>query len=364
MGSQRYYFASISNGTGDIYLGQPNGDQNTDETTFYTTMQANGAAIGLAVTDLGGGNLIVNYITVPGSGAFITTSVDGAQSVNVAGGVGTTTGQGSVFTYTGWGGAAGNLYIYGPSIVTNTIQGYPGTPGDSTTGTDSKGNSISSYSTNGNGGGAFLSAGCVVTGPQGNVTPTIVGCTVDGVFKGGISLGISTPLTGGTNGNILYNNGDTIADAPLSAFLIDSYAILGTTSNTPAGMSRLGEYISTSKAVGSPVSLTTATAANIVSISLTAGDWDVSGIVSYTASSATVTQKAAGISATSATLPTDGSEGYSGASQTTTTNIDSITLTRKQLLLAGTTTVYLVGKATFSAGTVGGFGVITARRAH
>lgn len=139
-------------------------------------------------------------------------------------------------------------------------------------------------------------------------------------------------------------------------------AILGTTAadNAPAGT--YGEYLESKIASGSAVSLTTATAANITSISLTAGDWDVEGSINFSQGAATATATVGGINTTSATLPTDGSEVNSGVIGTTITVVDGVTLPRRRVNVSATTTVYLVGRATFSAGTVTGYGVINARR--
>lgn len=138
--------------------------------------------------------------------------------------------------------------------------------------------------------------------------------------------------------------------------------INGVTDASSAAAGDVGQVISSLVVVGSPISLTTATAANITSISLTAGDWDVTGNINLTAAAATSTAAQGAIHTTSATLPVDGSEVYSGLQTTTTSYIDSITIPRKRVNVSVTTTVYLVAKATFSAGTVGGFGGITARR--
>jgi len=141
-----------------------------------------------------------------------------------------------------------------------------------------------------------------------------------------------------------------------------SVAIHGTSTNDSAAAGNVGEEIQSLVALGSAVGLTNVTPANITSISLTAGDWDVEGSVNFTMAAATFTQTEAGISSTSATLPSDGSEVYSGLQGTTLTLKDSITLPRKRVSLASTTTVYLVAQAAFSAGTVSGYGAITARR--
>lgn len=146
---------------------------------------------------------------------------------------------------------------------------------------------------------------------------------------------------------------------------VSSADISGTTTNNSAVAGNLGEFVSSLVAVGSPVALSTGTAANVTSISLTAGDWDVEGNVNIINAGSTLTGSPnvqAGISSTSATLPSDGSECSSGILGTTLTNTDGITLPRKRMSLAVTTTVFLVAKATFSIGTFNTYGSINARR--
>jgi hypothetical protein len=137
--------------------------------------------------------------------------------------------------------------------------------------------------------------------------------------------------------------------------------IMGATNGGNAVAGAWGEYASSAIASGSAVSLTDATAANITSISLTAGDWDVEGNVNLIGTGATFTEGAAGISTTTATLPTDGTETFT-AGDLTGNFTEGMTVSRKRINVTVTTTVYLVGRATFSAGTVIGYGSITARR--
>ena len=138
--------------------------------------------------------------------------------------------------------------------------------------------------------------------------------------------------------------------------------LTGTATNDSAAAGKVGQIISSLVAVGSPVSLTSPNASNVTSISLTAGDWDVEGNINFLGTGATTTVIVGGVTSTSATTPTDGSEVHSGLQLVTTTATDGVTLPRKRFSLSGTTTVYLVAKATFSAGTVVTYGAITARR--
>ena len=184
------------------------------------------------------------------------------------------------------------------------------------------------------------------------------------------------PKTGGTlTGNLLftdntYDIGASGATRPRTGYFGTSIIaptivptnITGTTTNNNASAGSVGEYISSVISTGSSVPLTTATATNVTSISLTAGDWDVEGWVNYDYGSATVTQSMAGLNTTSATIPTDGSEAYSATQLTLTSSLGTISLTRKRISIASTTTVYLVSQATFSAGTASAFGGISARR--
>lgn len=148
-------------------------------------------------------------------------------------------------------------------------------------------------------------------------------------------------------------------------FQLDSTSGLvasGTTTNNNAAAGKIGEYISSFVAPGSAVSLTNAGVHNITTIALTAGDWDLTGLITFNEGSATVTERLAGITGTSATISLDGTEGYNGYQTTTLTTKNTVTLSRQRASLSGSLTIYICAKATFSAGTVTASGFITARR--
>jgi hypothetical protein len=139
----------------------------------------------------------------------------------------------------------------------------------------------------------------------------------------------------------------------------------GTATNDNASAGQVGEYISATVLVGSAVSLTTATSANVTSISLTAGDWEVTGSVCTNPATTTSTALLSGaISTTSATLPTlPGAGGYAVMPGGVGTGITlSLPVGVMRLSLASTTTVYLVINCRFAVSTMGGFGFIGARR--
>jgi hypothetical protein len=137
----------------------------------------------------------------------------------------------------------------------------------------------------------------------------------------------------------------------------------GTTAGTSAGSGHVGEIISTSIPGGSAIPLTSGVPANVLSIALGAGDWEVSGIVNLKYTSATQSGDGqAGLNVLSATLPGDNVRGFDNTRHTTTTSEVSITFPLFNFNSASPQTAYLVAQASFSAGSCGAFGNIQARR--
>lgn len=138
----------------------------------------------------------------------------------------------------------------------------------------------------------------------------------------------------------------------------------GITNGTDASAGQIGEYVS-AIVVPTTVSLTTATTANMTSISLTAGDWDVQGGALFqTAASTSVTSVIAGISTTTNTLGADGTYARSTFAAVVPGAIewqDQVSPVVR-LSLSATTTVYLVAQSTFTVSTQTAGGYIRARR--
>lgn len=140
-------------------------------------------------------------------------------------------------------------------------------------------------------------------------------------------------------------------------------AIKGTATNDTAAAGYVGEYISSAIASGT-VPITTATATNVTSISLTAGDWEICGAVSYGQVGApTFTRTIASINTTSATLNTQGDTRFDSPTGPSANSDSTVTIPGYRLSLSGTTTVYLIAFANFSGGTsANAYGRISARR--
>ena len=128
---------------------------------------------------------------------------------------------------------------------------------------------------------------------------------------------------------------------------------------------RVGEYVASVVPLGSAVALTTTTARTVTSISLTAGDWDVSAL-GYVAPAATtnVTQVGASISGTTNTLDlTVGRAAFTSFPAFVPGAVGlATTIPPHRMSLSATTTVFLVAQATFSGSTASAFGMIRARR--
>lgn len=149
-------------------------------------------------------------------------------------------------------------------------------------------------------------------------------------------------------------------------------SILATTTNDSAGAGILGEFATATVASGSAVVLGTGVTSNVTSVSLTAGDWDVSGAVDYVfAATTSYTQLQAGISLTSATLAsqaggaglgTDPNVSFATPAAVPTALPYTQTVPTVRISLAVTTTVFLVSQAVFTVAALSAFGTIRARR--
>ena len=139
----------------------------------------------------------------------------------------------------------------------------------------------------------------------------------------------------------------------------------GTATNDDASAGYIGEAVRSNVTAASAISLTNSgDYFDVTSISLTAGDWDVSGVVGFVNNSATTSYTLAGISTTSGNSGTGlvgGDNSLEGPPSNNAYNA-GITIPAWRLKLTATTTVYLKTNVGFSAGTPKAFGRISARR--
>lgn len=146
--------------------------------------------------------------------------------------------------------------------------------------------------------------------------------------------------------------------------------IIGVTGASSPAAGVVGEVIS-SAVVYTTASLSTGAVSNVTSISLTAGEWILSGWVFFAADATTTSSLfKVGISATTMTMPSlltpiVSEPGvsfpmvYTGA---TAGNAPTLSLSNGYKKVTGTTTMYLVALANFAVSTMTAGGVILAYR--
>lgn len=221
-----------------------------------------------------------------------------------------------------------------------------------------------------NGSGTFVISGVGLP----FVTGTTISSTVANQLNTDLAAGLSTAIC---------KDGQTTvtANIPLNSFKLTgvgaatgandalTYAgagnfagMVGTTTNDSAVAGRIGEFVETVVQTIVPVSLATGVAKDMATISLTAGDWDVSASIISVPQSSTVTASIqAGINTTANTLPALELQQINGVISTPQSTA-SVALPRQRYSLASTTTVRAIVSIVFSAGTCSAAGFINARR--
>ncbi len=137
----------------------------------------------------------------------------------------------------------------------------------------------------------------------------------------------------------------------------------GTTTNDSAAVGYVGEYVVSTVLSASAINLTASTT-TITSISLTAGDWDVTGILSLGSSAVlTWTVVAAGFNATTANASVaNQSISILPAASVVYNYYESTQMPVVRFSLSATTIIYFAAVGVFSGGTANVFGQIRARR--
>ena len=173
--------------------------------------------------------------------------------------------------------------------------------------------------------------------------------------------------TTGNNPALVATGTDTNITLQLQGKGTSGVYLVGVSTNSSAPAGGVGEFVSSIIPQASKVSITTTnTATDMTSISLTAGDWDVWGNITFIPGASTnITYVLAWLSLTSATLPDAslyninnyGTAGLVAAS----VSIGKIAPPLR-VSIASTTTVYITGYAGFTVSTIAMCGGIYARR--
>lgn len=146
----------------------------------------------------------------------------------------------------------------------------------------------------------------------------------------------------------------------------------GIATSAAANTGTIGEYLFTSRPVGSALALTTEVTTAVISLPVPPGDWDLFPLIGFTGNTATIVRYAAGtISDSSTVLNTTigfgiSMPGFNQAMFTSTTLVNTPTgsLPVVRQLLSATTTLFLTANMNFTTSTASVFGSIAARRAR
>ena len=147
----------------------------------------------------------------------------------------------------------------------------------------------------------------------------------------------------------------------------------GSATNDSASAGNVGELKSAAVTIGSPTSLSNNTIANLASITLTAGDWDIWGAVQFTGGSTTTVNYLLGSISTANNTCDSGldigcySVAFYGSAVTIFVTIPgsegpSAVMVGTRISISSNTTYYLNAQAGFGVSTCSGAGKIQARR--
>lgn len=204
--------------------------------------------------------------------------------------------------------------------------------------------------------GLFINAGTQLCLFSGNATRMLLSSEARVAVPFGWGPGVFSA-------NDVYFTRLGVGAVELTGALSVTGGIVGTTAGGNATAGNVGEYVSASVVVGSATALTTATPKTVTSITLSAGDWDISAVGSLTgASTGTVFDAAIGTTTNSFTGTVLGDTRCQSPTVSLTGADASMTIPAVRVSNSGSVTYYLVLAETFTIGSPAAYGRISARR--
>jgi hypothetical protein len=192
----------------------------------------------------------------------------------------------------------------------------------------------------------------------GTLTGGLTGTTV--ALSGGLtgtSAALSSTLTVGSTANI---TGATTIGGLLT--LSETAGIKGTVNSNNANAGSVGEYKSSTILSTSAVNLSSAVSANVTTLDLSAGDWDVDGIVQFVYGATTSITSLFGSISTASNTMTGFAFSHRCAAFVPGSTPMGYTVPKVRIITSVPITIYLVAVAGFTVSTCGAYGSISARR--
>ena len=162
-----------------------------------------------------------------------------------------------------------------------------------------------------------------------------------------------------------FNDAGTFIDSPIqitrsNGILVFPNGIAGRTNGTAPTVGNVGEIL---EVTGSAVSVTSNVILNVTSLSVTAGEWDLSGVILISPAATTVPNfYIASSSATSATHASFQYQAIDSSTAWTAGNAKTAQLPIHRIVTASTITIYAVLTCTFTTSTLTATGYLRARR--
>lgn len=345
----------ISNGTGSGTFAGANA-------TLSGTLAVTGASTGLsfaatkAVTDAA----LTPSLAATNTQTLTTATASGSSTIN------STTVRNLGFA----GSSSGNAYSYALKRVTSVAGvsggdfGYNGTvqtliSSGVTDGGGIRGMNITARRNNtaaeadsgtlGDIHGARITYGHAATGTGTPTTTDVYGLYLAPQNSAGVITNHYALRIDGMSGTAPATLNYAIYQAGATAKNFFAGGILGTTTNDNAVTGNVGEFVTASPG-GSVTPASSGSYKTVTSISLTAGDWDVSGTIGTTFGATTAgTQIGCIISLTTDALDVANANNYNTQFYTlAANNYDYRPCGPRRVSIASTTTVYLVGQMTYS----------------